>query len=222
MRRLGELKLMRFLPVSLFLIGACVFPHEIPAGGHENRQNQISSAVLNVCIEEKPTGKVGKYGFEASFYLSRHPQVVGLDPKHEWMKEIGEEKLATHTNSDYVRFGTLRDRGRKLGKLLLADKAGDIMKGIFCGSYDVTGYLKQYENTRYYLATVGKLDKRIHTIVGVRCVLEVTTMGGQRIRSREIYFLGKTESMDLYLAREMGSVGLEIAFDIPSNAHERE
>jgi hypothetical protein len=214
---LREHTIMRFLPVSLFLIGGCVSTYEMRAVGDENRQKQISSAVLSVCVEQKATGNAGKYGFEAYVYLSKHPQMVGIDPRDELMEEIGGEKLAKYTNSDYVRFGALRDRGRKLGKLILADKTGDILKGTFCGSYDVTGYLKQHGNRRYYLATVAKLNKRTYATVGVRCLLEVSTMGGNRIRSSEVYFLARTESMNGYLAREMRNVGIEIAFDIPSS-----
>ena len=131
------------------------------------------------------------------------------------MDEYGKEKLAKYTNSDYVRFGTLRNRGRQLGKLLLADKTGDILKGTFWESFDVTSYVAQHGGRRCYLATVAKLSKKTYAIVGVRCFLEVSTIDGKQISSDQVYFLGRTEFMTGYLARELRNVGLEIALDIP-------
>ncbi len=208
--------LMRWLPLSLFFIICYVFTQPT-AIAEEDKQYHMSSAVLHVGIEQKVTGKVGKYGFKTYVYFSEHPQVMGIDPKDDLSKKHGEEKLPKYTNSDYVRFGTLEDRGSNLGKLILADKTGDILKGTFWDSYDVTKYLRRYGNRRYYLATVTKADRKTYSIVGVRCYLEVTTTTGKLIRSEDVYFLGRTESMDGYLARDVRNVGLEIAFDIPPN-----
>jgi hypothetical protein len=218
MKRPKKQTLMRFLLISLFLIAGCVSTYGPTVPRDENLQNQISTAVLHVGIEQKATGKVGKYGFQAYVCLSEHPQIVGIDPRDELMEKYGKENLAKYTNSDYVRFGSLLNQGRQLGKLILADKTGNILTGTFWDSFDVTSYLRMHGNRTYYLATVARIDRKTYAAVGVRCYLEVSTIGGKRARSNEVYFIGRTESMVGYLAREVPNVGLEISFDIPSTA----
>lgn len=206
--------LFHVLPTFFFLTVSCVSTGEITRIA-EDTADEISNAILHVGIEQKATGKVGRYGFKAYIYLSDDPQIVGIDPREELTKEYGKEKLTNYTNSDHVRFGRLDDRGRQLGKLILADKSGDILKGTFWDSFDVTDYLKRFGNRRYYLAAVAKIDRETYAIVGLRCFLEVLTKGGKRIRSSEVYFLGRTESMNGYLARNIRNVGLEIGIDVP-------
>jgi hypothetical protein len=214
MKKLHKYTLAGLLLIFLFLATSCVTTYE-PAVTDKGREDQLLSAILHVGIEQTATGKVGRYGFNAWVYLSEHPQIVGIDPREELTKRHGKGKLVNYTNADHVRFGTLEDRGRQLGKLSLADKTGDILKGTFWESYDVTGTLKRYGSRRYFLATIARADRKTYATVGLRCFLEVSTVGGKIIRSKEVYFRGKTEGMDGYLARDVRNVGLEIAIDIP-------
>jgi len=214
MKKLQKNALVGFLSILLFLIVSCVSTYET-ALVDEAQEDELLTAFLHVGIEQRATGKVGKYGFKTYIYFSEHPQIVGIDPRDELIKQHGKEELAKVTNSEHVRFGTLDDAGRQLGKLTLADKTGDILKGTFWASFDVTSYLKRYGSRRYYLAALAKAHRRTYAIVGIRCVLEVSTIGGKHIRSREVYFLGKTEDMEGYLARNVRNVGLEIAIDVP-------
>jgi ketosteroid isomerase-like protein len=138
------------------------------------------------------------------------------------IKKYGKDRLINYTNSDYVRFGSLGHKGIRLGKIILADRKGDILRGTFWDRFDVTGYLRKFRNRRCYLAAVAKVDRKTYRTVGLRGFLEVSVRGGENIRSKEVYFLARTGSMDGYLHGTMRNVGLEIAIDIPLIATEEE
>jgi hypothetical protein len=218
MKKLQKRALVVFFPILLFLLVRCAPTYDTIVVD-QAQADELLSAILHVGIEQRATGKVGGYGFKTYIYLSAHPQIVGIDPRVELKKQQGKGELKTVTNTDYVRFGTLDKGGRQLGKLTLADKTGDILKGTFWDSYDVTRYLKRYGTRRYYLAALSRADRNTYAIVGIRSFLEVSTINGKHIRSGEVYFLGKTEGMQGYLTRDVRNVGVEIAIDVPETVN---
>lgn len=210
----GRKVLARLLLPLFFFTASCLLTGWIPRV-EAVEEDEISNAILHVGIEQKLAGRVGRYGFKTYVLLSENPQIVGIDPREDVIKKHGKEKLINYTNSDYVRFGTMGRRGKQLGKFILADKSGDILKGTFWDSFNVTSHLKKAGAGRYYLAAMAKLDRKTYTAVGLRAFLEIFLKDGKTIRSKEVYFVAKTESMNGYLERKVRNVGVEIAVDVP-------